>query len=265
MATLNSLSLFVGTGQCDASCAHCAGKQHRKYAPKKDGIIDEEIIRKTVESCYEHGARNISISSSGEPTLSPLAVTRTLKLLHEYAQRGMAYSHIRLYSNGIRIGQDRQFCETYLPRWCDLGLTSVYVTVHDTDPEKNALIYRVASYPPLETVIQRIHDAGFILRANMVMSDTTINTAERFTETARRLLAMGVDKISAWPLRNDDDEVDSLHSPPEEEIDRMESWALQRQNVCVYRENSRIRYQQGEKLTLFPDGTLSNKWCNNKK
>ena len=84
MGKLNSLSLFVGTGECNAHCNHCAGVALRKYAPLEDGVIDEDLIERTVRNCYEQGARYLSISSSGEPTLSPLSVTKTLGLLQRF-------------------------------------------------------------------------------------------------------------------------------------------------------------------------------------
>ena len=46
------------------------------------------------------------------------------------------YSPINLYSNGIRIGGDKDFGDTYLSLWRSLGLTTIYVTVHDIDEKK---------------------------------------------------------------------------------------------------------------------------------
>jgi len=117
MKTLNSLSIFVGTAQCNGHCVHCAGVPLRKYAPKEDGVIDKDLIYRTVKECYNKGARYLSISSSGEPTLSPLAVTRTLELVNGCREEGIGFSPINLYSNGIRIGEDKSFCDKYLFLW----------------------------------------------------------------------------------------------------------------------------------------------------
>ncbi|MEK6809761.1 MAG: radical SAM protein, partial [Nanoarchaeota archaeon] len=100
----NSLSLFVGTGRCNANCSHCAGMPLRRYAPKKDGTIDENLVYKTIKTCYEQGARHLSISSSGEPTLSPLSVTKALELIYRCRKEDIEFSPLNLYSNGIRIG-----------------------------------------------------------------------------------------------------------------------------------------------------------------
>ena len=79
MTRLKSLSLFVGTEYCNAKCGHCAGEPLRGYGSKKDGIIDEELINKTIRDCYRQGARSLSISSTGEPTLSPKSLTKTFE------------------------------------------------------------------------------------------------------------------------------------------------------------------------------------------
>jgi len=263
--TLNSLSLFVGTSECNGKCGHCAGVPLRKYVPKEDGIIDSDLIYQTIKTCYDSGARYLSISSSGEPTLSPLSVTKTLELVDKCKYEGIQFSPINLYSNGIRIGEEKSFCDTYLSLWRNLGLTTVYVTVHDVNEKENARIYGVESYPSLDRVLSRIHGADLLVRANLVLNKRTIGTFDKFVSTIEELERKGVDCISAWPIRDKEDKVDIKLSPLEEELDRMERW-VEDQNpkhkIRLLREKSKVAYQTGQKLTLFPDGTLSNTWCN---
>jgi molybdenum cofactor biosynthesis enzyme MoaA len=253
---LSSLALFVGTGACNARCSHCAGLIHRRYAPRRDGEVEEDIVRETLASCYARGARSLSLSSSGEPTLSPISVTKVLGIAHNLA--GMAYSPINLYSNGIRIGEDKVFCEQYLPRWRGLGLSTIYVTVHDTDERRNAEVYGVRSYPPFADVIGRIHDAGLTMRANLLLGKTTICTLDSFVASVTRLREIGADSISAWPLRDINDRLDYDSLP--EELPQMWMWAAEN-GVRLLAEESHDMYASGKKLTLFPDGTLSGNWC----
>jgi MoaA/NifB/PqqE/SkfB family radical SAM enzyme len=264
MKKLNSLALFVGTAECNGRCKHCAGVPLRQYAPKEDGVINEALIYRTVRKCYDKGARYLSISSSGEPTLSPLAVTKVFELLRGMENEGVKFSSIHLYSNGIRIGEDEAFCKEYLPLWKDYGLDTLYVTVHSIDEKKNAKVYGIEKYPSLELVVSRIHDAGLYMRANLVLSKNTIGTSEEFISTIKYLSNLGVDKVSAWPIRNMDDKVDTGLSPPTEELDKIEEWIKNHTEYSarLLRENSRIVYQTGQKLTLFPNGKLSNTWCN---
>lgn len=219
---LNSVSIFVGTGRCNANCNHCAGLPLRKYAPKEDGVLNEALIERTLRACYEKGARSLSISSSGEPTLSPKSVTRVLEIAHGMRKEGINYQRASLYSNGIRIGEEENFSREYLSLWKELELKTVYVTVHDIDETRNAQIYGVKSYPSLELVVSRIHDAGMSMRANLVLSKNTICTAKKFIHTVKYLRKIGVDEVSAWPIRNMQDEVDRSLSPIKSELDLME-------------------------------------------
>ncbi|RME55342.1 radical SAM protein [Candidatus Woesearchaeota archaeon] len=257
---LKSFSLFVGSSQCNANCKHCAGNILRKYAPKTDGIVDEELIAKTAVACYNEGARYLSLSSSGEPTLSPLAVTKTLEIIN--GLEGMEFYPINLYTNGIRIGSDEGFCKQYLPLWKNLGLTNFYVTVHSIDEKKNAEVYGVKQYPSLDIIINRVHAYGYKMRANIVLSKRTVSTFEQYVAMVEGLRLKGVDAVSAWVIRNDKDEPDTELSPLESELDKMSEWAKnQGPEIRLLREKHMEVYQKSEKLTLFPDGTLSNTWC----
>jgi MoaA/NifB/PqqE/SkfB family radical SAM enzyme len=264
--SLSSLSLFVGTGNCNANCNHCAGKPLRKYAPEKDGVINETLINETLKKCYVRGARYLSISSSGEPTLSPLAVTRTLELVNICKNEGLEYSPINLYSNGIRIGEDSSFCKEYLSLWKNLGLTTIYLTIHNLDEKRNAQIYGVKSYPKFEDIFFKIHNAKLKIRANLVLSKNTIPYVDDFIFTILALRKKGVDSVSAWPIRTLDDKVNVELAPIKSELDKMNIWVKENSNsnflIRLLMEENQELYKKGKKLTLFPDGTLSSTWCN---
>ena len=263
---LKSLSIFIGTGNCNANCAHCAGKIHRKYAPKEDGIIDENLIVKTVRGCYAKGARSLSISSSGEPTLSPISVTKALKLIHDLRKEGIVYSRINLYSNGIVIGKDKNFCDKYLGLWGSLGLTTIYITIHDTDEKNNASVYGISYYPSLKEIILRIHSYGIKVRGNLVLSKKLISNLDEFVEMIKKLEVLKVDYISAWPIRNENDEVDAEMAPSKEELSKIRKWIEDNPyygfEVKLLGDETHALYAENKKLTLFPDNTLSNSWCN---
>ena len=255
---MKSLALIIGTGECNAECSHCAGKIHRKDAPKEDGVITDELFRKTMRESWENGAEYLSLSSSGEPTLSPLTVTKTLEIVAELAQDGFEFNPINLYSNGIKIGTDEVFCREYLSLWKKLGLTYIYVTVHEIDNKKNARCYGVKEYPALELICNRIHDAGLLVRANVVLKKKTIGDLAKFKEAIEYLRKAGFNKISAWPVRTMDDKLDTKLAPSEEEMNKIEGYG-KKNDVRVLR--SRKAYQIGDKLTLFQSGVLSNTWC----
>ena len=99
-----------------------------------------------------------------------------------------------------------------------------------------------------------------------MLSKRAISTEEEFVSMIKHLLNLGVNDISAWPIRDLNDKPDLTLSPRESELDRIEKWIEANQDpkhkIRLLRENSKIRYQLRQKLTLFPDGSLSNKWCN---
>lgn len=264
---VSSVSVFVGTGNCNARCKHCAGLIHRKYAPAEDQLVDKNLIYRTLEFCHHRGARSLSISSSGEPTLSPNSVTELLELVNQLEQDQLRFDKINLYSNGIRIGEDEEFVQTYLLDWWILGLSSIYITVHSANESENAKIYGVPAYPSLRTIVSRIHSVNISVRANVVLSRSSVSTLERFSELVASLKEIGFDSVSAWPIRGADDKLDPLLSPEGEEMRKMSDWAAKNTSdafvIRVLGEEHHKLYEVGQKLTLFPNGKLSNSWCNN--
>lgn len=264
MYEIDSLGIFVGTGECNGHCTHCAGVPLRKYAPKVDGLIDEKLIEKTIIDCYKKGAKSLTLSSSGEPTLSPISVTKVLRLTFKMKkERNIEFSRINLYTNGIRIGEEKAFCDKYLPLWKKLGLTHIYITVHNIEEKLNAKMYGIEKYPSLRLIIKRLHKAKLLARANIVLSKLTIKDFETFKKTAEYLFVIGIDSISAWPIRGLDDKQDLNLSTSDEELDKMQYWIIKNNlNVRLLRESNRKVYKTGKKLTLFPNEVLSSSWCN---
>lgn len=258
---MKSLGIMVGMGTCNANCPHCAGVQHRKDAPKEDKTDGayEYMILQTLRKAHSEGCKRLSLSGSGEPTLSPKSVSNVLGVACILGREDIFFDPISLYTNGIRIGNDPEFCSEYLTQWHQLGLSWMYVTVHNADPIKNAKGYGVPNYPSLKTILKRIHVSGMKMRANIVLSAESICKLADFKETIGVLMGLGVDAVSAWPIRGMDDEVDRMLAPSDCELDRMDSWTKWKA-LPVKVQRSRDAYKNGDKMTLFPDGTLSSKW-----
>lgn len=260
---LKSIGIFTGRGICNAHCKHCAGIIHRKFSPLIDGYINPDL-EYILKDCFEKGARSLSISGSGEPTLSPLSISNTLQLIHKLSSEGYAYTKIHLYSNGIVIGNDEKYCDTFLPQWKDFGLDTIYLTIHNTNELENAKVYNIDVYPSLKTIINRIHKYGLLVRANLVLGKNTISTPNKFFSTVTDLLELEIDSISAWQLRDTKtDTLDLTHSLSENELEIISNWLNKKQypNVKLITENIHNESYQEDKLTLFPDGSLSSNWC----
>src|SRR3989338_11565292 len=106
---IDSISILVGTAECNAHCRQCAGVQHRMEAPKYDGILDENRLREALDYCCARGCRYVTLTGCGEPTLSPTSVSNALRVIKEYKKKDIVFDQVNLYTNGIRIGYDAQF------------------------------------------------------------------------------------------------------------------------------------------------------------
>ena len=114
-------------------------------------------------------------------------------------------------------------------------------------------------------ILTRIHAADLLARANLVLRRETIDTFDKFRSTVEKLGEIGFDSISAWPIRNAQDNVDPELAPPQNELELMGKWVEEQgknSGIRLLGEGNRVVYETGQKLTLFPDGTLSNTWCN---
>lgn len=254
---LQNIALFVGTGKCNANCGHCAGKIHRESMPKEDKVADEELFYNTLKDSYEKGARSLSLTSGGEPTLAPMSITKTLDIAKNFD-----YGKIKLYTNGIMIGKSSRFSEMYLPLWQSKGLTDIYLTVHSLSEEKNAQIFGIKSYPSLELIVSRIHEANLKVRANIVLSRGNISDLEKFKEIVIGLKRYSFDNIAAWPVRDEKDEYDIINAPSMDDIQKMRELVKDDRTIDVQTEEHHELYKNKKKLGLFPDGTISSDWCN---
>jgi molybdenum cofactor biosynthesis enzyme MoaA len=239
----STVCILVGDGSCNARCKHCSGLDHRG----PNVLDDADLVRRVLR---ENKSTALSICGAGEPTLLADDVTKLLRII-----RGekIGYEKIKLYTNGIRVGEDEEFMET-LWLWESLGLTDVYLTVHSFDEAENARIFGIPSYPNLRIIFDRIREVGFRLRANLVLIKGRVDTAEKLAAFVKLAVIYGADNVVAWPKRGLDDEVDTEISSS-----NMEAMAALGEGlpVCVYwppREST-------DKICLFPDGELRDSWC----
>lgn len=254
MDDVTSMGILVGSSACNAKCQLCAGIPHRKTAPDKDGVVDEVRVTAAIRECIERGARYISLSGSGEPTMSPGAVTRTLSIIERVAG---PLEKICLYTNGIRFGTDRDFGDLWLPAWRKMGLTHIQLSVHDFDLRKNAKGFGVSYYPDFEVILAPLRKQGFHLRANVLLRKGYIDSPERFSEALQHLFGIRIDQVAAWPVRMANRNSLSPHAPSAAVLDQIKAVAASYEDVDVYWPEERCT----SKLTLFPDGTLRDTWC----
>ena len=259
---IDGISILVGTAQCNANCSQCAGRQHRKNAPRRDGEIDAERMKEVLDYCYAKDCRYITLTGSGEPTLSPRSVTKALEIIKEYGQSGKKFEPVNLYTNGIRIGFDSAFCEEFLPTWKSLGLTSVYVSAYSGDEIKNTEAFGIKEYPSFKTIFGWIKKYGFKLRTSVILKRGYVDNCEKFEGLCKKFFALGVDNISVWPLKNEDDSISEL-APSKAELTKMRDFveSYPDRAIRLLLGDSNTKEMLGKKIALFQNGEISDVWC----
>src|SRR3989338_6966965 len=150
-----SVSALVGNGSCNGNCSFCAGKYLRKQ--KKDESNYSKNLEASIKLSARYGGWSLSLTSSGEPTCDPDAVTRALDVYQKCANQGAYFPNVNLFTNGILLG-DKEFCARYLPLWKERGLTNVAISIHSVDEEEQAKVYHLKSYPKLKTIVENIDE-----------------------------------------------------------------------------------------------------------
>ena len=240
---IERFGILVGMGVCNARCRHCAGARHRNSSPGEDGVVDEKRIR---EVMLVNPVKHVSISGSGEPLMSPLSVERVIRIVCEYGSPG-----VNLYTNGILVGDNL----IRLMRWKGMGLTQVNLTVHHWDGVKNARALGVGLVPDTSTTIAALLAIGLRVKACVPLG--CVRTSADLGALVGRLGKWGATSVSCWPMRDPNtDEVD-YNLCPASELASMK--ALETETVRVMWPDD--PYQDGTKMTLFPDGRLSARWC----
>jgi len=109
-----SVSALVGNGACNANCAFCAGKYLRPQA--KENALYYKNLEAAIKLSARYGGWSLSLTSSGEPSCDPDALTKALEVYQKASREGAYFPNVNLFTNGIKFG-DKAFCGDYLPEF----------------------------------------------------------------------------------------------------------------------------------------------------
>lgn len=261
MSKLNNLGILVGSGRCNADCAHCCGKPFRPIPLQSDGDDDFSRIEAVARDCYAKGARKFSISGSGDPSLSPLSVGKTLSILQRMRGEGKAFE-VKMYTNGILLG-NLAYCREYLSKWRDLGLNTICVTAYSLDSMVNAKVYRTARYPNLRQCIDTVFAFGLSVRINVLLRVDVIPTSIACIKLIEDLLTLNADRIVCNQVRTlDTDVVDFKMSLSDAQLELVNQWVYGNSlsNKVVLRYGKTLCGIDYDHVTLFPNGKLQYDW-----
>jgi pyruvate-formate lyase-activating enzyme len=197
-----SVSILVGSGTCDAKCKHCAATYLRKDSNNKGTTKN---LKQALRLCRHYGGWSLSLTSTGEPTLSPNAITETLEAIYELRSEGTVFTNINLFTNGFEIARNPDFKNKWLPLWKSLGLTAIAVSLHHTHYDLNIIPYNVepnrSKYPHYKETIDIIKEVGLIPRVTLLLNKGYIDNVKDYNKAINTLIDdYGVYMITSWPI-----------------------------------------------------------------
>jgi MoaA/NifB/PqqE/SkfB family radical SAM enzyme len=271
-----SVSALVGNGACNANCSFCAGKYLRPQAKENENY--NKNLEAAIKLSARYGGWSLSLTSSGEPTCDPDALTRALEIYKKCADQGAYFPNVNLFSNGILFG-DRDFCEEYIPQWKVLGLGNVALSIHAVRENEQAAAYNLKSYPKLETIIGNIKDFGLGVRATVLLRKDGIDDAWKYEDAVNTLIEKGINNITSWPVGNPDGSR-SEYTPSRFGLFKIRRWLQRNALLChghvwgggVYDYHGNIlritdyvtkhdpKKDFVRQLVVFQDGTVAYSW-----
>ncbi|MFH1065626.1 MAG: radical SAM protein [Nanoarchaeota archaeon] len=271
-----SVSALIGNGACNANCNFCAGKYLRKDA--KEDKLYHRNLEAAIKLSARYGGWSLSLTSSGEPTCNPDAITRALETYDKCASQGAFFPNVNLFTNGILFG-DKEFCNKYLDSWRELGLTNIAVSIHSPNEKEQAEAYNLKEYPNLETIIQNIKEHGVGVRATLLLRKDGIDNAVKYESAIHTLINKGIDNITSWPIGNPD-ATRNEYTPSRYGLFKIKRWLHKNAKVChghvwgggVYDYNGNIlritdyvtkhdpKKDFVRQLVVFQDGTVAYSW-----
>jgi hypothetical protein len=229
-----SVSALIGDGTCNGNCQICGGKYLRPQAKGGDSELYWKNYEAAIKLCARYGGWSLSLTSSGEPTCDPDAVTKALKVYTKCANQGAYFPNVNLFTNGILLG-GKTFCNFYLPKWKELGLTNIAVSIHSITKYGQALAYGLPAdnYPCFGDVFDNIRNYGLGVRCTLLLQkgSVTVSNADQYEHAVVLLNEWGVDNVTSWPVGNPDGTRNEF-TPSKQGLRSIKRWLNKNAKLC---------------------------------
>lgn len=190
-----SVSALVGGPGCNGKCAFCAGSYLRPDA-HKDNPLYWKNYEAAIKLSARYGGWSLSLTSSGEPTIYPESVTKALEIYKKCADQGAFFPNVNLFTNGILL-DNQIWCEDWLPKWRELGLTNIAVSIHSIYPERQAAVYGIHHYPHLVRLRENVEKFGIGFRGTLLLRKGEIDNGTEYRLAVSALRDMGINNITS--------------------------------------------------------------------
>ncbi|MDD5133284.1 MAG: radical SAM protein [Candidatus Nanoarchaeia archaeon] len=271
-----SVSALTGNGSCNGNCGFCAGKYLRPDA--KENKLYYKNLEAAIKLSARYGGWSLSLTSSGEPTCDPNALTRALEVYDKCTKQGAYFPNVNLFTNGILLG-DKEFCNQYLDTWKNLGLNNIAVSIHDADEKEQAKVYGLKSYPNLENIVENIEEHGLGVRATLLLRKNGVDNSKKYEQAVKTLIKKGIHNITSWPVGNPDN-TRNEYTPSRLNIFGIKRWLYKNAKLChghvwgggvfdyhgnIIRYTNYVTKHDPKKdfvrqLVVFQDGTVAYSW-----
>ena len=271
-----SVSALVGDGSCNANCSFCAGKYLRPEA--KDNKIYDKNLESAIKLSARYGGWSLSLTSSGEPTCDPEALTKALEIYDSCRRQGAYFPNVNLFTNGVLFG-DKKFCEKYLDTWRELGLNNIAVSIHETQEDKQAQVYGLKDYPDFKKIVANVEKYGIGVRGTLLLRKGGVDNSNKYEKAIKELIGKGIDNLTSWPVGNPDGSRNE-YTPSRLGLISIKKWLHKNAKVChghvwgggvydykgnilrytdyVTKHNPRKNFVR--QLVVFQDGTVAYSW-----
>ncbi|MFH1637130.1 MAG: radical SAM protein [Candidatus Woesearchaeota archaeon] len=271
-----SVSALVGDGSCNANCSFCAGRYLRPEAG--ENRLYDKNLEAAIKLSARYGGWSLSLTSSGEPSCDPDALTKALQIYQKCAREGAYFPNVNLFTNGILFG-NADFCDKYLDTWRELGLNNVAVSIHAVDEKEQAAVYGLKSYPDLEKIVENVEKHGLGVRGTLLLRKNGVDNPKKYESAVKTLIRKGIDNITSWPVGNPDN-TRNEYTPSRLGLFGIKRWLHRNAKMChghvwgggvfdykgsilritdyVTRHNPRKDFVR--QLVVFQDGTVAYSW-----
>ena len=199
-----SVSVVMGNLNCNAKCSFCAGKTLNKH-PFSEKLKNQHFrnIETAIKLSARYGGWSLSITSAGEPTCDPELLTEILEVYASCKRDGAYMPNVNVFTNGILLA-DKDFCDKWLPKWRELGLTNFAISIHDLKLKDNAEVYGIETYPAYGEIIKNVQKHGIGVRATLLLQRGHIETSSDYKNAIKGLINWGFNNITSWAIGNSD-------------------------------------------------------------
>ncbi len=198
---IQTLSIVVGSGSCDAHCPFCVSRMTGRK-PGKAPDINWKRFGLACKLAERAGCTTAMVTGKGEPTLFPEQVLQVVENVKHY------FPLVELQTNGIGIANDtikdsrRDDITDWLFAWRDAGLTTVAVSVVHYDMDYNIPIYtpKTRKHFNLGELIKQVHGYGLSMRICCVMLRGIVDSWAGVRGFAQFAKLHGVEQLTFTPV-----------------------------------------------------------------